>query len=141
VRNQVFEALIFLGRAESHDAFDEEAIIPTAVEEHDLPCGGEALDVALVINLGFFAFVRRGQGDHLKNPRAGPFGDAFDDSAFASRVAPFKNHDRARAGFFDPELQLDQLRLQTGQLFVVIGGGGSLFWRPSFSCLGPILFT
>ena len=49
--------------AEAHDALDAGAVVPGAVEEHDLAAGWEVLDVALEVPAGGLALGRLLQGD------------------------------------------------------------------------------
>lgn len=50
-RTKQEKPLMLFGSAESHDVFHSGPIVPTAVEDHDLPARGKALDVSLHIHL------------------------------------------------------------------------------------------
>src|SRR6185312_2168444 len=63
LRAQFEKALVVFGRAKAHDIFDAGAIVPAAVEDHDLAAGRKLLDVALQKHLALLAVGRRGQGD------------------------------------------------------------------------------
>ena len=54
-RSLVQEAPVLVVGAEPHDAFDAGAVVPAAVEQHDLAGGGQVLDVALEVPLGALA--------------------------------------------------------------------------------------
>ena len=60
LRAKLQEALVLLLAAESHDVFDAGAVVPAAVEDHDLARCRELLDVALHEQLRLFA-VRGGR--------------------------------------------------------------------------------
>ena len=77
-RHQLEEPLGLLRRAEAHHPLDARAVVPAAVEDHDLACGREVRDVALHVHLGLLALGRGGQGDHPEHPRADPLGDPLD---------------------------------------------------------------
>src|SRR5690349_14573411 len=53
--SSVEEILGLVGRAETHDLFDPGAIVPAAVEQHDLTTRRQMLDVALEIPLCLLA--------------------------------------------------------------------------------------
>ena len=71
------EPLGLLGGAEPHDGLDAGAVVPAAVEDHDLAGGGQVRDVALDVHLRALALGRRGQRDDAEDARA----DALDDRA------------------------------------------------------------
>ena len=54
-RRQLQEFLVFLRRAEAHDVLDAGAIVPAAVEDHDLAGRGEPLQIALDVELALLA--------------------------------------------------------------------------------------
>jgi hypothetical protein len=52
------EFLVFLGvGAKAHHALDAGAVVPAAVEQHDLAVGGQVLHVALEVPLAALGFV------------------------------------------------------------------------------------
>jgi hypothetical protein len=56
-------------RAEAHHIFDAGAVVPAAVEDHDLAGGRKVLHVALHVHLRLLAVGRRGQGGTTRNTR------------------------------------------------------------------------
>ena len=109
---------LFLG-AEAHDPLDAGAVVPAAVEDHDLAGGGQVFDVALEVPLGALAFGGLGQRHHAAGARVEALGDALDRAALAGGVAPLEDDDHPQALLLDPGLQLHQLDLQPGQLRLV----------------------
>src|SRR4029079_18890451 len=99
--------LIF--RTEAHDPFDPGAIVPTAVEDHDLARGRKIQYAALNVHLRFLAFRRGGHGNDAENARADFFGHGLDDTAFAGAVASLEDHAHLFAFVLHPFLKLDQL--------------------------------
>ena len=113
------KALVLLGRAEAHDVFDAGAVVPAAVEDHDLAAGGKVLDVALHVHLALLAVGRRRQRDDAEDARADPLRDGLDRAALAGCVAPLEHDDDPLAGFADPVLKVTELFLQLPELFLV----------------------
>ena len=111
-------AVRFLG-GEAHHVFDAGAIVPAAIEYHDLARGRKAFDVALNEHLAFFAVRRRRQGGHPEHSRADAFAERLDGAAFAGGVPPFENDDDAGARGLDPVLQAAKLDLQLAKLLFV----------------------
>ena len=69
--------------------------------------------IALNIHLRLLALRRRRQRDDAIDAGADPLGDRLDNPALAGAVAAFEqDHDFQSLGD-DPELQLDQLSMQT----------------------------
>jgi hypothetical protein len=114
------ELLHLLLRAEAHDAFHARAIVPAAVEQHDLTCGRQMADIALEIPLRLFAAIGRGQGGHAADTRIEPLGDALDRAALAGGIAPLEQDDNLEALALHPVLKADQFILQ-GEEFAEIG--------------------
>ena len=112
-------AVLVLG-AKAHDALDAGAVVPGAVEEHDLARGRQPLDVALEVPLGLLALGRLWPVPrYAHDAGVQPLGDALDDAALAGRIAALEdNHDLEAAGAH-PLLQLDQLNVQPGEFLVV----------------------
>ncbi len=113
------EVLVFLRRAEAHHVLDAGAVVPAAVEQHDLAAGRQVRHVALEVPLRALAIVRCRQRHHAADARIEPLGDALDGAALARRVAPLEqdHHLLLRGGH--PVLQLHQLRLQPEELLEV----------------------
>ena len=111
--------------AEAHDRLDAGAVVPAAVEDHDLAGRGEVRDVALDVHLRLLALGRRGERDDAEDARADALGDPLDRAALARRVAPFEDDADLRPGRLDPLLEGDELAVQALQLLLVA-------LRPSF---------
>jgi hypothetical protein len=59
LRHGAEELLVFVRRAEAHDVLDAGAVVPAAVEQHDLACCRQVRHVALEVPLRALAIVRR----------------------------------------------------------------------------------
>ena len=112
LRAQIQEAPVLLLRAEAHDVFHARAVVPAAVEDDDLARRRKVLQVALHVDLRFFAVGRRGQGDDAKYARAHPLGKRAYRAALAGGIAPLEHDDDAQALVLDPVLEAAQLGLQ-----------------------------
>ena len=121
LRHGAEEFLVFVVGAEAHDALDAGAVVPAAVEQHDLAGGRQVRDVALEVPLRALALVRRGQRRDAADARVEPLGDALDHAALAGGVAALEQDDDLVASVCDdPVLQLDQLALQAEQLAEIL---------------------
>ena len=89
------EALVLLLGAEAHDIFDAGAVVPAAVEDHDLAGRREVREITLHVHLRFFPIGRGRQGDEAECARANPLGHRADRSALAGGVAAFEHDDDA----------------------------------------------
>ena len=78
--------------AEPHHPLDAGAVVPTAVEDHDLAGGREVRQVALDVHLRLLALGRRRQRHDAEHARADPLGDRLDRAALAGGV-PALEHD------------------------------------------------
>jgi hypothetical protein len=114
------ELFILLVRAEAHHAFDAGAVVPAAVEQHDLAGGGQVCHVALEVPLGAFAVVGRGQRRHAADARVQALRDALDHAALAGSVASFEDDDDLVPGGGHPALQPHQFALQAEQLAEIV---------------------
>ena len=116
-----------------HDAFDAGAVVPAAVENHDLAGGGETGHVALDAHLAFLAIARRRERHDPKYPRAHPLGDALHDPTLAGGVAALEDNQDLHALADDSLLDTDQLGLQERQFSLVflaaqLRGAGAATW-------------
>src|SRR6185437_682455 len=102
-----------------HHALDTGAIVPGAVEQHDLAASRQMRDIALEIPLRALALARRRERGDAADPRVEALGDALDHSALAGGVAALEDHDHLELVVLDPILQLDQLALQAKQLLEI----------------------
>ncbi len=113
------ELLVLVVGAKAHHAFDARAVVPAAVEQHDLTRCRQVRRIALEVPLRALAVVRRGQGGHAAHARVEPLRDALDHATLAGGVAAFEQDDHLVPGVHDPVLQLDQLALEAEQLLEV----------------------
>ena len=105
--------------AEAHHALDAGAVVPAAVEQHDLAAGRQMRDVALEIPLRALALARRRQRGDAADARVEPLRDALDDAALAGGIAAFEDDDDLELLVLHPVLQLHQLALQAEQLLEI----------------------
>ena len=103
---------MLLGRTKAHDIFDAGAVVPAAVEDHDLPPGGELLDVALQEHLRLLSIGRRGQGHDAEYAGTDLLGERLDRAALAGAVAALEDDADLETLVDDPLLQLDELDVQ-----------------------------
>ncbi len=114
------ELLVFLVGAEAHHPLDAGAVVPAAVEQHDLAAGRQMRDVALEIPLACArARSARAARPTRHDARVEALRDALDGAALAGRVASLEDHDQLELLGHDPVLQLDQLALQPEQLLEI----------------------
>ena len=107
-------------RAEAHHILDACAIVPAAVEDHDLASRWGVLEVALHIELALLAVGRRRQRDYTEHAMADALGDRLDHATLAGGVAALEDQDYPFAVFFDPILHGAQLNLQLAQCLLVL---------------------
>jgi hypothetical protein len=121
------ELLVLLVGAEAHDALDAGAVVPAAVEQHDLARRRQVRHIALEVPLRALAVVGRRKRRDAAHARIQPLRDALDNATLARRIAALEQDDDLVAGVLHPVLQLDQLALQPEQLAeVTLSCGGSL---------------
>jgi hypothetical protein len=116
LRHVVEELLHLIGGGETHDALDAGAVVPRAVEEHDLAARRQVRHITLEIPLAALALGRSRQRHHAGDARVEPLGDALDHATLAGGIAAFEKHHDLGFCVLHPVLQLDQLRLQPEQL-------------------------
>ena len=114
------EALVLLLGAEAHHVFDAGAVVPAAIEDHDLSRRREMREVALHVHLRLFAVGGGGQRDHSEGARADPLGHRPDRPALAGGVAAFEDDDDPLTRPLDPVLQDAELGLQLAQRLLVV---------------------
>jgi hypothetical protein len=115
-RHGLEEFFVLIVAAESHHALDAGAVVPAAVEQHDLAGGRQVRDVTLEIPLGALAVVGRRQRRHPAHARVQALRDALDDAALAGGIAALEQDHHLVPGVHHPVLQLDQFGLQAEQL-------------------------
>src|SRR5204863_292177 len=93
LRAGAHELLVLLLGAEAHHALDARPVVPGAIEQDDLPGGGQVCDVALEVPLGLLPLRRRRERHDAADPRVRPLGDPLDHPALAGGIAPFEDHD------------------------------------------------
>src|SRR6185436_8665789 len=99
---------------------DSGAVVPTAVENNDLPCRGKVCHVPLQVHLRFLPVRRGRQGHDPENTRTDALSDGADGAALARSIATFKQDDRAQAFVLHPGLELAQFALAFAHLLLVI---------------------
>src|SRR4029079_7580056 len=119
-RHIVQKLLRLLLGAEAHHALDTRAVVPAAIEDHDLAGRREVPDVALHVHLRLLAYGRGSQGDHPEHPGTDPLGDPLDGSPLAGRVTTFEHDADLGAGGLDPLLQGNELAVETPHLALVL---------------------
>ena len=107
--------------AEPHHAFDACAVVPGPVEQHDLACGGQVVDVALEVPLRAFAFGGLLQRDDACTARVEMLHEPLDGAALARGVAALEHDDVPVPVGLAPLLQLQQFDLQQPLLLLVVG--------------------
>ena len=110
---------VLVVRAKAHHPLHTRAVVPAAVKQHDLARRWQVRHIALKVPLRALAVVGRWQCGHTRHTRVQPLGDALDDAALASRIAPFKQNHHLLAAVLHPVLQLDEFALQAKQLLEV----------------------
>lgn len=102
---------LFLRRP-AHDTLDSGAIVPAPVKDDDLPGGGEVLEVALPVELGFLGLGGLLERDDAQTSLVEWVCDFLDDAALAGSVAPFEDDEHFQALVLDPELPSHELDLE-----------------------------
>jgi hypothetical protein len=105
--------------AEAHHALDAGAVVPGAVEQHDLARRRQVLHVALEVPLAALELGGLLQRDHARAARVQVLHEALDRAALAGGVAALEQDHHLLAGLLDPGLQLEQLDLQAVLLLFV----------------------
>ena len=110
--------VLFL-RAKAHHIFHASAVVPTAVEYHDLARRREMRHVTLDIHLRLLAVRRRRQRHKSKDARADALGERPDGAALARGVAALEDDDDAQPLLLDPILEMTQPGLKLAQFLLV----------------------
>ena len=90
------DAYLLLG-AKAHHALDAGAVVPGAVEQHDVAAGRQVGDVALEVPLAALGLGRLGERDGAGVARVEARQEAADAAALAGGVASLEQHDEALA--------------------------------------------
>src|SRR5689334_15862366 len=112
--------VVFVGRAESHHAFDAGAVVPAAIEQDDLAGGRQMLNVALEIPLSALDVARLLERHHPCAARVEMLHESLDGAALAGGVATLEQDHQALPSGLGPGLQLEQLGLQDELLLLVV---------------------
>src|SRR6266850_4084375 len=118
-RSEVEKPPVFLLRAETHHVLDAGAVVPTAIENHDLTSSWQVRHVPLEIDHRFLTVGRRRQRDRTKYARADTLGDSFDRPTLTRSIPSFENHDDAEPLVFDPFLNLTKAFLKLAQFIFI----------------------
>src|SRR5262249_36157523 len=110
--------MLFFG-TKTHHILDAGAVVPTAVEDDDFAGCGKMRDVALEVDLRFFAIGRCRQRNHAEYAWTDPAGDRLDGAALAGRVTPLEHDDNPQALLLDPILEPAEVNLQLAQIAFV----------------------
>lgn len=86
-------------------------------------------DITLEIPLGLLSFGGCWQRNDAADARVQELGDAFDDAAFAGRIASLKKYHYLQAFVFNPFLELHQFDLEFEQGFFITRVADLLFCR------------
>src|SRR5664280_1440458 len=117
--SQLQKALRLLRGAKTHDPLYTSAVVPAAVEDHDLPGCRKVRDVALHIQLSLLTLRGRWQGNDPEDSWADSLGQSLDSATLTGGVPSLKDDADAGSGGFDPLLHRNQLDLQLTQLVLV----------------------
>ena len=120
VRGLEHELLVLMRRAEAHHLLDAGPVVPGPVEHHDLPSGGQMLDVALEVPLRALPVRRLVQRHDARTARVEVLGEALDGAALAGGVAALEHQDDALPCLLDPALELEEFDLQAALLDLVL---------------------
>ena len=107
--------LVLLFRAIAHDPFHTGPVVPTSIQNHHFPRGGQMGHIALKIPLCSFTFGRCRQGNHSADSRIHALGNAFDRPPFAGRVATLEDDHHFHLLMHDPLLELHQFNVEFGE--------------------------
>ena len=87
------ELHVLLLGAEAHDVFHPRPVVPTPVEQDDLPGCGQVGDVALEVPLRLLRVGGLAQGDDAAATGVQRLGNALDGPALSSGVTALEQHD------------------------------------------------
>ena len=111
--------MVLLVGAQAHDPLDPRPVVPTAVEEDDLPSGGEMRDVALEVPLGLLPVARHRERGDAAPTGVEVLGDALDHPSLPRRIPTLHDDDHPLALVTDPLLHLHQFLLEPEECLVV----------------------
>jgi hypothetical protein len=99
---------------------DARAVVPAAVEQHDLSARRQMRRVALEVPLRSLALVGGGDRDDATTARVQEGNQALDHAILARRVASLEQHDQPLALGHDPLLHVHELGLHAQKLLLVL---------------------
>jgi len=104
---------------------DPGAVVPTAVEDDNLPGSRQMGDITLKIPLSPLDIRRFAERHQAHSAWVEWLGDTLDGAAFARCIPPFKDQTDALTTFLHPVLKTDQFKLQACE-FILIKFTGQL---------------
>src|SRR5580765_5359703 len=119
-RSRLQEILMLRGRAALHDRLHAGAVVPAAVEQHDLLRRRQIAHEALEVPFGFLAVARFSGGDDACLTWTQVLHDSLDRAVLAGAVAAFKDHEYLQVVGDDVAVQPYEFDLQTPQLVGVL---------------------
>ncbi len=114
------ELVILRIGTEAHDALDAGAVVPGAVEQHELARGGQVRHVTLEVPCRLVAVGGFTEGDDARLAGAEMLREALNGAVFAGGVAALEDDEDAFAVADEMTLQLDQLDLEIAQEELVL---------------------
>src|SRR6516225_4093602 len=114
------ELLIFLLRAEAHDALNAGAVVPAPVEQDDLTGRGQFRHISLEIPLPALPLGRSGEGDDAADAGIQRICNALDDPTLARCIPPFENNAHLETVVPHTLLHLDKLDLEVHEFLDVV---------------------
>ena len=117
----VVGALPFGGLRETLDALHQDAAVPGAVEDHDLPLGRHITPEAPQVVVAPLLLGRSRDGDHREVTSFQSAGDATDDATLAGGVPPLERQHCGDPLFAGLDGQPMQAGLLFGQFLAIVG--------------------
>src|SRR5688572_16251827 len=103
---------MLLRRAKSHDILHAGAVVPTAVENNDLPRRGKVGHISLNIHLRFLPIGGRRQRHHAEYAGTDTFRDGANRPALPGAIASFKQDNDPKSLMLDPFLEPAEFSLK-----------------------------
>src|SRR5690606_18234920 len=114
------EQLVLVGGTEAHHLLDAGAVVPAAVEQHQLARRRQVRGIALEVPLRHFALARLRQCDDAHLARVQPLGDGVDHATLAGGVAALEQDHHPLAGVRQPVREVVQLELERLERLLVL---------------------
>ena len=119
LRDGLDKQLMLFAGTEAHHVFDACPVVPAAIEEHELLRRRKVRHVPLKVPGAAVAFRRRAERDHARLPRAQVLYDALDQAVLPARIPTLEDDEQTLAALDEVLLKLDQLDLESAELFLV----------------------